>query len=135
MLTTGLINPDLIKAIALCGHGDKILISDGNYPLDSKCGNAKKIYLALSRNCPSVTKVLEVLQSVVKFEKAELMSPGDCAQPEIFGEFQKMIPNAKFEMHDRFSFYGACCNPDVKVAILSGESRTFANILLTVGVS
>ena len=38
MLKGKLIHPDLIAALALCGHGDKVLIADGNYPLDSKTG-------------------------------------------------------------------------------------------------
>ncbi len=42
MLTTDLIHPEIMGAIALCGHGDKILISDGNYPLSSQSGDAKK---------------------------------------------------------------------------------------------
>ena len=35
----------------------------------------------------------------------------------------------------RFDYYEECQKPCVKVAIFSGESRTFANILLTVGVA
>ena len=38
MLTGKLIHPDIMAALALCGHGDKVLIADGNYPLDSKSG-------------------------------------------------------------------------------------------------
>ena len=33
MLKNACINPEIMKAISLCGHGDKILIADGNYPL------------------------------------------------------------------------------------------------------
>lgn len=36
MLKGGCINPEIMKAISLCGHGDQILIADGNYPLDAK---------------------------------------------------------------------------------------------------
>ena len=38
MLRGKLIHPDIMAALALCGHGDKVLIADGNYPLDSKTG-------------------------------------------------------------------------------------------------
>ena len=38
MLKGKLIHPDIMAALALCGHGDKVLIADGNYPLDSKTG-------------------------------------------------------------------------------------------------
>ena len=135
MLTTELINPQLMKALSLCGHGDKILITDGNYPIVSKSGNAEKIYLALTRDCPTAIQVLDALKTVLNFEKAELMSPDENIEPEIFCEFRNRLANAEFEYHSRFDFYEKCGKTDVKVAIHSGESRTFANILLTVGVS
>ena len=43
MLTGKLIHPDIVAALALCGHGDKVLIADGNYPLDSKSGEAETV--------------------------------------------------------------------------------------------
>ena len=36
MVTTSLIHPEIIAAPARCGHGSKILIADGNYPLAEK---------------------------------------------------------------------------------------------------
>ena len=47
MLKTGCINPLLIEAIAFCGHGDKVLLVDGNYPLAARSGEAKKIFLGV----------------------------------------------------------------------------------------
>ncbi len=135
MLTTKLINPEIMSVLAKCGHGDKILISDGNYPLDSKSGDAKKVYLALEKDCPTVTNVLEVLKSVVNFEKAELMMPDSDTEPPIFAEFRNLLPEAEFATLGRYEYYDACCENQVKLAILSGESRTFANILLTIGVA
>ena len=48
MLKGKLIHPDIMAALALCGHGDKVLIADGNYPLDSKTGQAETVYLGLT---------------------------------------------------------------------------------------
>ena len=64
MLTGKLIHPDIMAALALCGHGDKVLIADGNYPLDSKSGEAETVYLGLTPGLPTVTDVLEAIQSV-----------------------------------------------------------------------
>ena len=135
MLTTKLIHPEIMAVLSKCGHGDKILISDGNYPLDSKSGTAEKVYLAFAKDCPTVTKVLEVLNSTVNFEKAELMTPGMGNEPEIFAEFKNLLPNTEFAMLGRYEYYDVCCEPQVKLAIQTGESRVFANILLTVGVA
>ena len=53
----------LLAALALCGHGDKVLIADGNYPLDSKTGEAETVYLGLTPGLPTVTDVLAAIQA------------------------------------------------------------------------
>ena len=84
MLTGACIHPDLMRVLSLCGHGDKVLIADGNYPLASRSGGAEKVYLGLTPGLPTVTDVLAVLQTVVCVEKAEVMDPEDGSTPEIF---------------------------------------------------
>lgn len=97
MLKGKLIHPDLIAALALCGHGDKVLIADGNYPLDSKTGDAELVYLGLTPGLPTVTDVLAALQSVINIERAEVMETGDGTTPEIFEEFKTMLPDLELE--------------------------------------
>lgn len=134
MLKTACIHPDIMRVLSLCGHGDKILIADGNYPLDSKTGDAEKVYLGLTSGTPEVTQVLEVLSQVINIEKAEVMVP-DGEQPPIFNEFKKILGGMELSGLERFEFYDACCLPNVRLAISTGEKRTFANILLTVNVA
>lgn len=135
MLKGKLIHPDVIAALALCGHGDKVLIADGNYPLDAKSGDAEKVYLGVTPGLPTVTDVLAALQSVVEIEKAEVMEPGDGSTPEIFGEFTEMLGGMELGRIGRYEFYDECCKEGVRLAISTGEKRTFANILLTIGVA
>lgn len=87
MLNIKCINPEIINGLALCGHGDKVLIADGNYPLGSKTCGAKKIYLGLMPGLPTVTQVLEALLSACRVEAAAVMSPDDGSEPEIFAQF------------------------------------------------
>lgn len=134
MLTGKLIHPELIHQLSLCGHGSKLLIADGNYPLAEKTGSAKKIYLGLCPGTPTVTEVLRALHSVCAFEKAEVMLPEDGSEPDIFAEFRKELPGLALDGLGRYEFYDACTTPDAIVfAVSTGEKRTFANILLTVG--
>ena len=135
MLTGKLIHPQIMSALALCGHGDKILISDGNYPLDSKSGTAQKVYLGLTPGQPTVTDVLAALQSAIPIEKAEVMQPTEGPEPEIFAEFTQMLDGMPLDRLGRFAFYDACCLPSVRLAICTGEKRTFSNILITGGVA
>ena len=135
MLKGKLIHPDIMGALAFCGHGDKILIADGNYPLNSKTREAKTVYLGLKPGLPTVTDVLEAIQNVVNIEKAEVMSPADGTTPEIFSTFTKMMHGVELTKLGRYEFYDACCVPGVKLAISTGETRTFANLLITIGVA
>ena len=125
MLKGKLIHPDIMAALALCGHGDKVLIADGNYPLDSKTGQAETVYLGLTPGLPTVTDVLAAIQSTVNIEKAEVMDPADGTTPEIFGEFQTMLDGMELNKLGRYEFYDACCQPGVRLAISTGEQRIF----------
>lgn len=135
MLKGKLIHPQIMAALALCGHGDKVLIADGNYPLGAKSGDAEKVYLGLAPGLPTVTDVLAAVQSAVEIEKAEVMDPGDGSTPEIFGEFTEMLGGMELGKIGRWDFYDECCKQTVRLAISTGEKRTFANILLTIGVA
>ena len=132
MLTTKLIHPEIMEALVYCGHGSKVLIADGNYPLAQKSGNARKVYLGLTPGLPTVTDVLKAIHSVVEIEKAEVMVPGEGPEPEIFQEFRDEL-GLELSGVGRFEFYDKASEPDVYLAILTGEKRVFANVLITIG--
>lgn len=136
MLTSELLHPSILRAIANCGHGDKILITDGNYPLDSDVNkDTEKIYLALKPDLPTVTDVLTALDSQINFEKAEVMMPDSDDEPAIYDEFRKILSTEELTKLDRQGFYNECKEAsNLKLGINTGETRVFANILLTVGV-
>lgn len=136
MLKGNMINPDIMQALSLCGHGSKVLIADGNYPLKARTApTAKRVYLGLMPGLPTVTDVLKALLSVSNFESAQVMLTPDGGEPEIFADFHELLPETAFEKIDRDAFYAACCEPMVELVISTGEKRTYANILLTVGCS
>ena len=134
MLKGKLIHPDIMAALALCGHGDKVLIADGNYPLDSKTGQAETVYLGLTPGLPTVTDVLAAIQSTVNIEKAEVMDPPTAHSGDLRG-----VPDHAgrhgAEQLGRYEFYDACCQPGVRLAISTGEQRIFSNLLITIGVA
>lgn len=137
MLRMTLLNPILISALSRCGHGDKVLIADGNYPLMTQSmPNADRVYLALRPNLPTVTEVLEVVLTAIPVEKVEVMEPSDSmAEPPIYDEFKSLLNYEELLRLSRTDFYRAVRNdPHVVVAVGTGDMRTFGNILLTVGV-
>jgi L-fucose mutarotase len=137
MLKTECINPDIIGLLAQCGHGDKVLIADGNYPLDSNTGESTaKIFLGLTHGMPTATQVLEVLGKTVSIENAEVMMPETGEEPDIFSEFRQLLPDeVKLNKLGRYEFYDACKEDNIKIAISTGEKRVYANILITIGVA
>ncbi len=135
MLKGKMIHPEIMEALSLCGHGCKVLIADGNYPLKARTAGARRVYLGLTPGLPTVTEVLEALLSVSNFESAEVMLTPDGSEPEIFEDFRRLLPGVQLTKIGRDEFYAACCEPMVALAVSTGEQRTYANILLTVGCS
>ena len=135
MLKSGCIHPQIMAALALCGHGDKILIADGNYPLAQRSGEAEKVWLGLPAGQPTVTEVLAALQQEIAIEAAVVMDPGAGEDPEIFAEFAQMLPGVELQRLGRYEYYDACENGKLRLAISTGEKRTYANLLITVGVA
>lgn len=132
MLKTACIHPQILAALALCGHGDQILIADGNFPLAAHCPNAERVYLGYCVGSPRVDDVLEALCGIANFEKAKVMTPGEGPEPEVFERFRQILKLDTMDEMERNAFYGACTNK-VKLAISTGEKRVFSNILLTLG--
>lgn len=135
MLKTECNNPLIIGALSACGHGDKILLVDGNYPLKSKSGGAEKIYLGVTRGLPTVPQVLKAICSICPVEKIEAMVPEDGSLSEPLKECIEILKEIEVTPAGRWEFYDMACKEDVRVAISTGEGRTYACLLLTVGVS
>lgn len=135
MLKGNCIHPGIAAAAALCGHGDQILIADGNYPLSSRSGEAEKIFLGLSRNLPTVQEVLRALLTLVEVEDAQVMATDEGCMPEAALTYAPLLKDVEMTMLSREAFYEASSGKKVRLAISTGDIRPYANILLTVGTA
>lgn len=133
-----IISPDLLKILMEMGHGNDIVISDGNFPAASV---AQRLIRLDGHNVP------EVLDAILKFFPLDTyvespvglmaVTPGDNYKPVIWDEYKKIIVDSKepfkdFEYIERFEFYERA-----KVAyavIATSESALYANIILKKGV-
>jgi len=130
-----LLQPDILRALAEGGHGGRVLIADGNYPLATGSHEgARRVYLNLSPDRLRVTEVLEALVDAVPFEAAHVMLPASGQEPPIYAEFRALLPDLELQPLERFGFYDAARGPDLTLAIATGERRIYANLLLTIGV-
>lgn len=135
MLRYRLLHPQILSALGKAGHGSKILIADSNYPFSTGAyPAAERVYLNLAPGTVSVSDVLRALTAAVPVEAAHAISPEDGTEPPIFKEYHQLLPGLKLETLGRFPFYEAARSPDTALVIATGEQRTWACILLTIGV-
>lgn len=154
MLRYGLTHPTMLAALAAAGHGSRVLISDGHYPHTTGANPAaERVYLNLSPDRLLVTEVLAALIDAVPIEAAAVMTPApgpadpsdlsgssgssgpsELSEPEIFAEFRTALPGIPLESLDRFTFYDTARGPDTALVVATGDRRTYANLLLTIGV-
>lgn len=135
MLKTRLLHPQMLAALGAAGHGARILIADGNYPLLTRSSaTARRVYLNLAPGMVTVSDVLDVLVDSVPIEAADVMTTDRGEEPAIVADFRALLPGMPLEPHASADFYEMALGPDVALAVSTGDERTYANVLLTIGV-
>lgn len=135
MIKSDIIHPDLLQALAQCGHKANILIADANYSLLTNSSlRARIIYLNFSPGLISSVVILQKMLGYINIEKAVLMSCPDDFDNTIAREYRTLLAESTaLEYVARETFYALAKSPDTLLVVASGETRRFANILLTVG--
>jgi len=120
------------------GHGDEIVIADGNFPAAS---HGQRLVRCDGLGAPQIldaTLQLFPLDTFVK-HPAALMAvvPGDNYTPDIWPIYKKTIQKhaphiADFEMVERHAFYERAKKAYAIVA--TGEMARYANIILKKGL-
>ena len=139
MLKIKLVHPELLFVLGKAGHGSKVLLADGDYPVSSTGGkNTEIVHLNLCAGIVNCTQVLEVLLPTLLIENAEVMDvPEGQGEPEIWSTYQeKFSQNGytfKLEKLGRFKFYNEVAKDHTVLIIQTGDLREYANLLLTIG--
>lgn len=133
-----LLSPDLLKILMEMGHGDEIVIADGNFPAASI---AQRLIRLDGHGVPVI------LDSILKFFPLDIyvenpvglmaVVPGDNIKPVIWDDYRKIIQDSKepfkdFEYIERFAFYERAKKAFAVIA--TSESALYANIILKKGV-
>lgn len=136
MLKTKLLHPEILDVLGRCGHFARILIADGNFSFATKpLPGARRVYLNLMPGVPTVTQVLEALVETIPFQAALAVAPPEEHFRAVHAEYRKLLPpEIAWSEKDRDSFYLEVQSPDTALVIATGDTRRFANLLLTVGV-
>ena len=136
MLKTCLLHPEILRALASSGHFSQVLVADGNFPVASHRGpNATTVFLNLAPDRVRTTDVLPVLLATVPVQAAALMQLPDGESAPVQDEFEATLPpEAIVTRLARGAFYDAVRSPQTTLVIATGDTRRFANVLLTIGV-
>jgi L-fucose mutarotase len=136
VLKTTIIHPELVQALAEAGHGARILVADSNYPVSVKVNPAaRRVHLNFVPGIVSGPEVVRALVGAVPIESAVYLAPGDGTLPEAVKEYQALLgKSVPLDKLDRLAFYDLAKSGDTALVIATGESRTYACLLLTVGV-
>jgi L-fucose mutarotase len=133
-----IIPPDLMHVMMSMGHGDELVLADGNFPAAS---NARRLVRADGRGVP------ELLQAVLQFfpldtyveDPAVVMAvvAGDETEPVIWREYVRILSEAEgrkiqLAQIERHEFYARAQKAFAIVA--TGESALYANLILVKGV-
>jgi L-fucose mutarotase len=133
-----LLSPELLKTLAEMGHGDELVLADGNFPSASM---AQRLVRADGHG---VQKLLEAILQLFPLDTfverpVALMAvvPGHDYHPTIWDDYRRIIqasgePFTDFEYVERFAFYDRARKAYAVLA--TGETALYANIILKKGV-
>ncbi|WP_369054809.1 RbsD/FucU domain-containing protein [Kineococcus terrestris] len=137
MLNYRLLHPPLLAALARAGHGDRIVLADGNFPLRTAVRpDVEVVHLNLRPGTVSVPDVLEPLLEAVPVEAATYMGTPDGAVVDAHADYDRLLGPAvpTTVQGDRWKFYDETRGEDVAVVVATADQRLCANLVLTVGV-
>ena len=129
------ISPELMKVLMEMGHGDEILLADGNFPAHSY---GKKVIRADGLGIP------EIMGAILKFFPLDtfvdfnviFMDNGSDEKPKIWEKYIEILENSgekySYTALERFQFYKRCEN--VFAIVATSETALYANVILKKGV-
>ena len=130
-----ILSPEFLKILCEMGHGDEIVIADGNFPAASI---AQRLIRLDGHDVPEVlSAILELFpldtyaQPIFLMEKVH----GDAVKTPIWETYKEIVEthtNEKFEHIERFAFYERARSAYAVIA--TGENALYANIILKKGV-
>ena len=136
-----ILSPELLKALCEMGHGDRLVIADGNFPSHTVNPDAIVVHLD-GHGVPEILDaVLQLMPLDTYVEKpVSLMEKmlGDTVETPIWDVFAKIVlkkggmDKSHIQNIERFAFYEAA--KTAYCIIATGETALYANIMLQKGV-
>ena len=138
-----ILSPELLKVLCEMGHGDRIVIGDGNFPAESMGRGAIVIRADGHGAAELLDAILTVfpldsyvekpvlLMELMECDKGRIETPIWDKYKEIIGKYDGRGASCVSNI-DRFEFYERA--KEAYCIIATGESAVYANIMLQKGV-
>lgn len=130
-----IISPELLKILMEMGHGDELVIGDGNFP-----GNSigQRVVRCDGHGTAELLEAILKLFPLDHYAKPVYLMevvPGDTVETPIWGTYAEIIKphtDEAMEHIERFAFYERA--KKAYCVVMTGESALYANIILKKGV-
>ena len=134
----GILNPELLKVLMEMGHGDELVIADGNFPCFA--------YPERVVRCDG-HGITELLDAILRFMPLDeyvenptvfmAVLPDDPYKPEIWPVYREIgqryeAKGLREETIDKYSFYERA--QKAYAVVTTGEKALYANVILRKGV-
>jgi L-fucose mutarotase len=135
---SAVISPELIKILMEMGHGDELVIADGNFPAASM---AQRLVRADGLGCltllDAILCIFPLDQYVQKPVALMAVVPGDPYKPIIWEDYRRIVRQYEsaftdFDYVERFAFYERA--KKAYAVLATSELALYANIILKKGV-
>ena len=131
-----IISPELLKILDEMGHGDEVVIGDGNFPAAS---NAQRLIRCDGHNVPELLDAILKLMPLDTYVESPVMlmqTTKDDPTPVIWKEYQEIVDKhngeTKMSEIERFAFYDRA--KEAYAIIATSEMALYANVILKKGV-
>ncbi len=139
-----ILSPELLRVLSAMGHGDKILLADGNYPGESAAKRSGALFIrADGHGVPALLEAILTLIPLDEYTDTPVMLmdvdvrdkgmkiPIHDDYRKIVADFDKRGASAVGQL-ERYAFYkkaDECC-----CIVQTGEEAVYANVILQKGV-
>lgn len=130
MKKNGLLNPQILSAIAAMGHTEYLVIADAGLPVPS---GIPVIDISLIRGIPDFGAVLHSVIDEMVVESFIVADEMADKSQDTYGTVIEALPQVPFRCiaHEEFKEMAA----KAKAVIRTGETTPYANIILVAGVN
>jgi len=130
-----ILSPELLKILAEMGHGDEIVIGDGNFPgqsMNERCVRCD------GHGVPELMEAILTLMPLATYAQPAFIIqkiPGAPVETPIWDTFDEILAkhtDAKIEQVERYAFYEKA--KKAYAVVMTGETALYGCIILKKGV-